>query len=128
MSLTFLAKSSAYSWKMSFDGQVLCQRMVLAPWALTTFGAATVAAAAVAPTVIRNLRRVAVLESGFLLMRRPLPGHIWGRADRCPVAHLLTCSGIVLFRRVGDTFTALARFHKPVTSPWGSLQGSIRPI
>ena len=29
MSLTFLAKSSAYSWKMSFDGQVLCQRMLI---------------------------------------------------------------------------------------------------
>ena len=29
MSLTFLAKSSAYSWKMSFDGHVLCQRMLI---------------------------------------------------------------------------------------------------
>ena len=28
MSLIFFAKSSAYSWKMSFDGQVLCQRIV----------------------------------------------------------------------------------------------------
>ena len=27
MSLTFLAKSSAYSWKMSLAGQVLCQRI-----------------------------------------------------------------------------------------------------
>ena len=45
MSLTFLAKSSAYSWKMSFDGQVLCQRMLIGPWALTTLGAATAAAA-----------------------------------------------------------------------------------
>ena len=36
MSLTFLAKSSAYSWKMSFDGQVLCQRMLIGPcWACT---------------------------------------------------------------------------------------------
>ena len=31
MSLTFLAKSSAYSWKMSFDGQVLCQRIAIGP-------------------------------------------------------------------------------------------------
>ena len=38
MSLTFLAKSSAYSWKMSFDGQVLCQRMLIGPCALTTAG------------------------------------------------------------------------------------------
>ena len=34
MSLTFLAKSCAYSWKMSFDGHVLCQRMLIGPdWA-----------------------------------------------------------------------------------------------
>ena len=38
MSLTFLAKSSAYSWKMSFDGQVLCQRMLIGPCALTIGG------------------------------------------------------------------------------------------
>ena len=28
MSLTFLPKSSAYSWKMSFDGHVLWKRML----------------------------------------------------------------------------------------------------
>ena len=48
MSLTFLPKSSAYSWKMSFDGQVLCKRMLIGPCALTTLGAATVAAPATA--------------------------------------------------------------------------------
>ena len=32
MSLTFFAKSRANSWKMSFAGQVLCQRMVIGPW------------------------------------------------------------------------------------------------
>src|SRR4051794_33534551 len=41
---------------MSFDGQVLCQRMLIGPWALTTLGAATVAAAATAAP-LRNLRR-----------------------------------------------------------------------
>ena len=41
MSLTFLAKSSAYSWKMSFDGHVLWKRMLIGPCALTTLGAAT---------------------------------------------------------------------------------------
>ena len=30
---------------MSFDGQVLCQRMLIGPCALTTLGAATAAAA-----------------------------------------------------------------------------------
>ena len=66
MSLTFLPKSLAYSWKMSFDGHVLCQRMLIGPdWAWTA-GAATVAAAAVAPAAIRNLRRVAVFGVRFL--------------------------------------------------------------
>src|SRR5688500_18992928 len=58
MSLTFLAKSLAYSWKMSFCGQVLCQRIEIGPCALTTFGkprAAAPAAATAAP--VRNLRR-----------------------------------------------------------------------
>ena len=40
MSLTFLAKSSANSWKISFCGQVLCQRIVVTPCALTIFGKA----------------------------------------------------------------------------------------
>src|SRR5215213_4112149 len=57
MSLIFLAKSNAYSWKMSFDGQVLCQRMLIGPCACTTAGAATVAAVATAAP-FRNLRRV----------------------------------------------------------------------
>jgi hypothetical protein len=58
MSLTFLAKSLAYSWKMSFWGHVLCQRIEIGPCALTTFGkprAAAPAAATAAP--VRNLRR-----------------------------------------------------------------------
>ena len=53
MSLTFVAKSSANSWKMSFEGQVLCQRMVIGPCALTMLGAATVAAAATAAPLQR---------------------------------------------------------------------------
>src|SRR5205823_8711239 len=65
MSLTFLAKSSAYSWKMSFCGQVLCQRIVIGPCALATMGkpsAAAPVAATAAP--VRNFRRDA---SGALL-------------------------------------------------------------
>jgi hypothetical protein len=42
---------------MSFDGQVLCQRMLIGPWALTTLGAANVAAVATA-VPFKNLRRV----------------------------------------------------------------------
>ena len=56
MSLTFLAKSCAYSWKMSLAGQVLCQRMLIGPCALTTLGAATVTAAAPAAP-LKNWRR-----------------------------------------------------------------------
>src|ERR671916_3249716 len=41
---------------ISFDGQVLCQRMVVAPCACTTVGAAT-AAAVVTAAPVRNLRR-----------------------------------------------------------------------
>src|SRR2546427_453315 len=71
MSLTFLAKSSAYSWKMSFCGQVLCQRIVIGPWALATMGKASVAApAAAAP--LRNVRRGASGVVCWLLMRRLL--------------------------------------------------------
>ena len=58
MSLTFLAKSSAYSWKMSFAGQVLCQRMLIGPWALTTVGNPRVAAPVVAAAPVRKRRRV----------------------------------------------------------------------
>src|SRR5262249_44703358 len=57
MSLTFLAKSSAYSWKISFDGHVLWKRKLIGPCALTTFGAVTAAAVATAAPP-KNLRRV----------------------------------------------------------------------
>src|SRR5882672_2185715 len=62
MSFTFLAKSSAYSWKMSFDGQVDCQRMLIGPaWPLAIIGNPRVAAPAVAAAApARNLRREAV--------------------------------------------------------------------
>src|SRR6266853_2620104 len=46
---------------MSFDGQVLCQRMLIGPWALTIVGKPSVAAPAVAAAApARNLRREAV--------------------------------------------------------------------
>ncbi len=61
MSFTFLAKSSAYSWKMSFAGQVDCQRMLIGPvWPLAIIGKPSVAAPAVAAAApARNLRREA---------------------------------------------------------------------
>src|SRR5437870_7237791 len=46
---------------MSFDGQVLCQRMLIGPWALTTLGAAT--AVAVAPAASMKPRRLAVFDT-----------------------------------------------------------------
>jgi hypothetical protein len=71
MSLTFFAKSFAYSWKMSLAGHVLCQRMEIGPWALTTFGkpsAAAPAAATAAPR--RNVRRgVSVDACGVFIER-----------------------------------------------------------
>src|SRR5207249_10172035 len=67
MSFTFLAKSSAYSWKMSFDGQVLCQRMLIGPAGpLAIVGKPSVAAPAVAAAApARNLRRETAW--GFLI-------------------------------------------------------------
>jgi hypothetical protein len=52
---------------MSFDGQVLCQRMLIGPWALTTVGAAT-AVAALAAATFRKRRRVEVLSLVGLVM------------------------------------------------------------
>ena len=121
MSLTFLPKSSAYSWKMSFEGHVLCQRMLIGPCALHDVRRSH-GRAAVAPAASRNLRRVAVLDVGFFSWSRPSLGRFWGCADRCPVAHSLTCSGRPYSAGLSDTFTGLALFHKPVTSPWASLQ------
>ena len=58
MSLTFFAKSSAYSWKMSFWGHVLCQRIEIGPWALATIGKPSVAAPVAASAApLRNVRR-----------------------------------------------------------------------
>src|SRR5262245_26924626 len=69
MSLTFFAKSSAYSWKMSFCGQVLCQRIEMGPCALATIGkpsAAAPVAARAAPC--KNLRRGVSVTIGDSLM------------------------------------------------------------
>src|SRR3954467_12131150 len=55
MSFTFLAKSSAYSWKMSFVGQVDWKRRLIGPlWPLEIIGNASAEAPA-APAM--NLRR-----------------------------------------------------------------------
>jgi hypothetical protein len=52
--------------KRSFDGQVLCQRMLMGPCAETTLGAATAAVARAAPP--RNLRRVVGEDTDFFDM------------------------------------------------------------
>ena len=56
MSFTFLAKSTAYSWKMSLAGQVDCQRMDTGPCALATMGKPSVATLAAA-ALLRKRRR-----------------------------------------------------------------------
>src|SRR6185295_14020375 len=67
MSLTFFAKSWAYSWKMSLAPQVLCQRQVIGSCALTMVGSAIVATdVAAAPR--RNLRRVVALSALSLVI------------------------------------------------------------
>src|SRR5262245_55024399 len=62
---------------MSLAGQVLCQRIVIGPWALTTDGAASappVAAANAAPR--RNLRRdVSMVPCGVSI--QPLLIEVW---------------------------------------------------
>src|SRR5690554_3359214 len=59
MSLTFWAKSSAYSWNISTVGHVLWKRKVVGPCALAIMGKPMVAAAAVPATAPpRKLRRV----------------------------------------------------------------------
>src|SRR5258706_10672625 len=68
MSLIFLAKSLAYSWKMSFAGQVLCQRMLIGPCALAIIGNARVAAPVAAAAPVRNLRREATDLSFCMLI------------------------------------------------------------
>ncbi|SOZ19819.1 hypothetical protein CBM2633_B70023 [Cupriavidus taiwanensis] len=49
MSFTLVTKSPANSWKMSLVGQVLCQRIVTGPCALTMAGKPIAAAPAAAP-------------------------------------------------------------------------------
>src|SRR6185436_609871 len=63
---------------MSFDGQVLCQRMLIGPWALTTVGAAT-AVAALAAATFRKRRRVEVLSLVGLVMGVLPVGPVLGR-------------------------------------------------
>src|SRR4051812_13078693 len=52
---------------MSFDGQVLCQRIVIGPvWARATFGAASAAAVAAPPaTLARKARRPGCVDVDF---------------------------------------------------------------
>src|SRR5882757_7385309 len=53
---------------MSFDGHVLCQRMLIGPCALTTLGAAMVAAPAASAPVFRNLRRETLVADLSLIV------------------------------------------------------------
>jgi hypothetical protein len=46
---------------MSFEGQVLCQRIEIGPWAFTIIGKPRVAAPVAAAAPRRNLRREALI-------------------------------------------------------------------
>src|SRR5262245_61724916 len=94
MSLIFFAKSSAYSWKMSFDGQVLCQRMLTGPVCASTFGAATVAAAPAAATVRKRRRlvlfssvRFTILVSLVSRVSNPLKGSVVDLGAKTTLGH-----------------------------------------
>ncbi len=62
MSLTFLAKSSAYSWKMSFDGQVLWKRRLVTAGAWASAGAASTVVPTVAVAARLRKRRRWVVD------------------------------------------------------------------
>src|SRR6187402_212946 len=64
MSLTFLAKSSAYSWKMSFDGQVLWKRRLVVVCAVAIIGVAIAPAVPTAVAAFFRKRRRGALDAG----------------------------------------------------------------
>src|SRR5262249_9283066 len=68
MSFTFFAKSSAYSWKMSFCGHVDCHRIVIGPCAFRTAGTPNVAAPAATAAPVRNVRRDPSMRSTSVLV------------------------------------------------------------
>jgi len=78
---------------MSFDGQVLCQRMLIGPWALTTLGAVTAAAPAPAASIKR--RRVVILDaSDFSLDMENPPSFFGGFAPAALIINRRTLVGI----------------------------------
>ena len=70
IALTFSAKSTAYSWKISLAGQVLWKRKLIGACAFTIEGkpsaAAPVAVAAAAPRKLRRLSLASVCGVGLL--------------------------------------------------------------
>jgi ATP-dependent helicase HrpA len=83
MSFTFLAKSLAYSWKMSFAGQVLWKRREVV-WARETAGAATAPAVPAATAACRRKRRrggslVSLMGAVSVLMMSCVNPGLWSR-------------------------------------------------
>src|SRR5262245_35229709 len=74
MSFTFLAKSLAYSWKISFAGQVLCQRIEIGPCAFAIIGTPSAAAPPAVAAPVRNLRREACGLSCWVFITPPAFG------------------------------------------------------
>src|SRR5579872_1972033 len=79
---------------MSFDGQVLCHRQLIAPWALTTLGAAIAGTAALAAAIFRKLRRVAGAVPRFVGMSLLpcVPGIALWRRSIFAIAHPQDCT------------------------------------
>jgi hypothetical protein len=86
MSLTFFAKSSAYSWKMSFDGQVLWKRMLVVVCAVAIIGVAIAPAVPTAVAALFRKRRRGALDPGArgvdLSLKAVSRGDRGWRADR----------------------------------------------
>src|SRR6185295_13934573 len=91
MSLTFLAKSCAYSWKMSLAGQVLWKRSVVVCAVEAIGKARTPAPTAPAEAFLRKRRRwLAILLMGSPVCR-------WQRGD---AGRARECALAIGFRRV----------------------------
>src|SRR5262245_8696697 len=108
MSFTFFAKSFAYSWKISFAGHVLCQRIEIGPCAFAIIGkpsAAVPAAALAAP--LRNLRRDAAGLSTLFIESPPS----W-MGDSCAARKLFL--GWLIDRRILDGAYATVQCNRPI--------------
>src|SRR6266581_2736196 len=114
---------------MSFDGQVLCQRMLIGPWAFAIIGKPSVAAPAVAAAApAKNLRRETAW--GFLICSLLIESSIGKRLDVAVSALFFLEPGIapgkhpkgavLPRRRPSECYDAKARESYSYTAPKSS--------